>query len=55
MMTAFVPSLAALAAVPLLGEPLDAAALGGLVCVTAGLLLGLRTPGVRVPLAEKPA
>lgn len=44
MMTALVPSLAALAAVPLLGEPLGAAALGGLVCVTAGLLVGLRAP-----------
>jgi drug/metabolite transporter (DMT)-like permease len=55
MMTAFVPSLAALAAVPLLGEPLGVAALGGLVCVTAGLLMGLRTPAVRLPLAERPA
>ena len=30
-----------LAAVPLLGESLGGSALGGLVCVTAGLLLGL--------------
>jgi len=44
MMTAVVPALAALAAVPLLGEALTPAALGGLVGVTAGLLLGLRTP-----------
>lgn len=41
MLTAMVPVLAALAAVPLLGEPLNAAALGGLACVTGGLLLGL--------------
>lgn len=41
MMTAVVPVLAALAAVPLLGEPLGAAALGGLACVTLGLLLGV--------------
>lgn len=47
MMTALVPSLAALAAVPLLGEPLGAAALGGLVCVTTGLLVGLRAPAPR--------
>ena len=44
MMTAVVPPLAALAAVPLLGEPLNAAALGGLACVTLGLLVGLRAP-----------
>jgi drug/metabolite transporter (DMT)-like permease len=40
MITAVVPVLAALAAVPLLGEPLGAPALGGLACVTLGLLLG---------------
>jgi drug/metabolite transporter (DMT)-like permease len=55
MMTAFVPSLAALAAVPLLGEPLGVAALGGLVFVTAGLLLGLRSPAPRAPLAPRVA
>ena len=44
MMTAVVPPLAALAAVPLLGEPLSVAALGGLACVTLGLLVGLRAP-----------
>lgn len=55
MMTAVVPVLAALAAVPLLGEPLGASALGGLVCVTVGLLLGVgvlgrpRAPKVAVP------
>lgn len=42
MITALVPALAALAAVPLLDEPLTGPALGGLLCVTAGLLLGLR-------------
>lgn len=41
MLTALVPPLAALAAVPLLGEPLRAPALLGLACVTAGLLLGV--------------
>jgi drug/metabolite transporter (DMT)-like permease len=40
MITAVVPVLAALAAVPLLGEPLGVPALGGLACVTVGLLLG---------------
>ena len=44
MLTAVVPALSALAAVPLLGEALSPAALGGLVGVTAGLLLGLRAP-----------
>lgn len=55
MMTAVVPSLAALLAVPLLGEPLGPAALGGLACVTLGLLIGLR--GVAPPprLAERAA
>lgn len=47
MVTALVPALAALAAVPLLNEPLGPAALAGLVCVTAGLLLGLRSGGAR--------
>ncbi len=54
MITAMVPSLAALSAVPLLGETLGAAALGGLACVTAGLLIGLRPPSVRRP-AERVA
>jgi len=49
MMTAVVPPLAALGAVPLLGEPLGAAALGGLACVTLGLLLGVGL--LRRPLA----
>lgn len=40
MFTAIVPPLAALAAVPVLGEPLAPAALLGLACVTAGLLVG---------------
>jgi len=55
MMTAMVPALAALAAVPLLGEPLTPAALGGLVCVTAGLLLGLRRTALRPALTERAA
>jgi drug/metabolite transporter (DMT)-like permease len=45
MMTALVPVLAALAAVPLLGEPLGMAALGGLGCVSLGLLLGVGVLG----------
>jgi drug/metabolite transporter (DMT)-like permease len=49
MVTAVVPSLAALSAVPLLGESLGPAALGGLVCVTAGLLVGLRPPSLPRP------
>jgi drug/metabolite transporter (DMT)-like permease len=52
MVTALVPGLAALAAVPLLGEALGPAALAGLVCVTAGLLLGLRSG--RAPAAIVP-
>ncbi len=40
MITAMVPVLSALAAVPLLDEALSPAALGGLALVTAGLLLG---------------
>jgi drug/metabolite transporter (DMT)-like permease len=51
MMTSLVPPLAAVAAVPLLGEALTAAAVGGLACVTAGLLLGLRAGS---PAATKP-
>jgi drug/metabolite transporter (DMT)-like permease len=42
MITALVPPLAALAAVPLLGEPLGAAALAGLLCASLGLVIGLR-------------
>lgn len=56
MMTALVPGLAALGAVPLLGEPLGGAALAGLVCVTCGLLLGLRQGQPRpVALQERTA
>jgi drug/metabolite transporter (DMT)-like permease len=42
MLTALVPPLAALLAVPLLKEPLSAEALAGLLCVCLGLVLGLR-------------
>lgn len=42
MITAVVPVLAALSAVPLLGEPLTAVGILGLLCVTLGLLIGLR-------------
>ena len=55
MVTAMGPVLAALAAVPLLGEPLGAAALGGLVCVSFGLLLGLRTVAPAPALKERAA
>jgi drug/metabolite transporter (DMT)-like permease len=55
MVTAMVPVLAALSAVPLLGEPLGAAALGGLVCVSCGLLLGLRAVTPAPALKERAA
>ncbi|MFZ2652381.1 MAG: DMT family transporter [Burkholderiaceae bacterium] len=48
MITALVPVMTALAAVPWLGEPLTPSVIVGLACVTTGLLLGLRgaAPGV---------
>jgi drug/metabolite transporter (DMT)-like permease len=52
MLTALVPSLAALSAVPLLGEPLSATVLGGLACVTLGLLFGLRQAPAQQKLVE---
>lgn len=42
LFTALVPPLAALAAVPVLGEALSTAAMLGLICVTLGLVTGLR-------------
>ncbi|MBL8323414.1 MAG: DMT family transporter [Rubrivivax sp.] len=45
MFTALVPPLAALAAVPVLGEPLAASALLGLAGVTLGLLVGAGVVG----------
>ena len=42
--TAFMPVLAALAAWPLLDEPLGIAGLAGVVIVSAGLLLAVRLP-----------
>jgi drug/metabolite transporter (DMT)-like permease len=53
MLTSLVPPLAALGAVPLLGEPLSAAALAGLACVTAGLLIGLRAQGAPVAARDE--
>jgi drug/metabolite transporter (DMT)-like permease len=52
MLTSLVPPLAALSAVPLLGEPLGVAALGGLCCVGLGLVIGLRAapPAPRLPV-----
>jgi drug/metabolite transporter (DMT)-like permease len=43
MITAVVPMLAAVSAVPLLGEPMTAVGMLGLVCVTLGLFVGLRS------------
>ena len=40
LMLALVPGLSAVAAVPLLGEPLDAVTLAGVVLVTVGAVLG---------------
>lgn len=48
LLMAVVPGLSALAAVPVLGEPLSMLALAGLVAVTAGAILGARQ-------ASKPA
>ncbi|SHL54687.1 EamA-like transporter family protein [Nitrosospira sp. Nsp11] len=42
LLMAFVPVVSALAAVPLLGEPLSLLALAGLAAVTAGAILGAR-------------
>lgn len=53
MITALVPVLAALAAVPLLDEPLTALPLAGLVCVTLGLSIGLRAARRIAPRALK--
>jgi drug/metabolite transporter (DMT)-like permease len=48
MVMAVVPGLSALAAVPVLGEPLSVLALAGLAAVTAGAVLGARqAPGVK--------
>ena len=49
MITAAVPVLAALAAVPLLGEGLTLYAVLGLTCVTLGLLVGLRAQSTASP------
>lgn len=48
MITALVPGLAALLAVPLLGETLELWTVGGLAAVTLGLLVGLRAAAPRV-------
>ena len=52
MITALVPLITALAAVPLLGEPLTASVILGLACVSAGLLLGLRATQPLQAVAE---
>ena len=46
MLTSLVPPLVAIGALMFLGESLSVAAIGGLVCVTIGLLVGLRAPSV---------
>ena len=45
LLMAFVPVISALAAVPLLGEPLSLLTLAGLGAVTAGAILGVRKVG----------
>lgn len=52
MITALVPVITALAAVPLLGEPITVTLIVGLVCVTTGLLFGLRAAPPLRPVAE---
>ena len=52
MMTAVCPALAALSAVPLLGEPLSALVLLGLAATTAGMVLGVT--GGAAPAAVAP-
>lgn len=47
LLMAFVPVISALAAVPLLGEPLSVLTLAGLGAVTAGAVLGARTPPLK--------
>lgn len=47
MVTAMVPMLAAVLAIPLLGEPMTAVGVLGLFCVTLGLLIGLRAQALR--------
>jgi drug/metabolite transporter (DMT)-like permease len=47
LLMAFVPVISALAAVPLLGEPLSLLTLGGLIAVTVGAVLGTRTPPLK--------
>jgi len=42
LMMAVVPGLSALAAVPVLGEPLSLLSLAGLTAVTAGAVMGAR-------------
>lgn len=47
MITAVVPMLAAVLAIPLLGEPMTAVGVLGLFCVTLGLMIGLRAQALR--------
>ena len=46
LMLALVPAISALAAVPLLNEPLVTTTLAGLLCVTLGAILGALPGGV---------
>jgi drug/metabolite transporter (DMT)-like permease len=49
---AFVPVVSALAAVPLLGEPLSLLTFAGLAAVTAGAILGARENNETEPVLE---
>jgi drug/metabolite transporter (DMT)-like permease len=59
MIMAAVPMLATVLAVPLLGESMTPAGIVGLVCVTLGLLIGVRaqalTAGGHRPPGRMPA
>lgn len=55
MVTAVCPGLAALIAVPVLGEPLSALILFGLAAVTAGMLLGVTGGHAAEAVARTPA
>lgn len=55
MITAVVPVLATISALPLLGESMTAAGGVGLVCVTLGLLMGVYAQaGINRPVSENP-
>jgi drug/metabolite transporter (DMT)-like permease len=51
MMTALAPALAAVVAVPMLGEPLSLLVVLGLLAVTAGMIVGVGGPAA-TPVME---